>query len=141
VRPAVFFLNSDDPKIRPKIIIAADDRSLAELIGLLWQLLAKGHSSIQLRKLGTFEHINVADVVFERANTSHMEFDGAKLKILSDDKHLQKYTELLETLVGSRGHQYLDSESQNRDIELLVSVGEYNEAFVERLKRDRPGTH
>jgi hypothetical protein len=120
-----------------KAIIACNDKTLAELVGVFWKLLEGKTERVGLGTLDMFQTINLTDIVFKRAHVSNTNLDGAEINVYSDEQHLRKYADLVEQLIGSpRGHQYLDSDSQNADIDLIVSIGEYDQDFVDKLKRE-----
>jgi hypothetical protein len=139
---AFFILQSDVPDTSRRVVISADAKEIATLIGMLWGLIDGRYNEVHLSTLGSFEAINLAEIIFVRSQISYLDFDGARLKFQADKAHLQNYASLLESLISAYNrHQHLDSATSDGDIELVVSIGEYPTAFIEKLKRQPARGH
>ena len=139
---AFFILQSETPHQASPVVISGDAKDIAMLIGILWNLIEGRNTEVRLSELGSFDRVNLAEIVFLRSDVSQFNFDGAELKIQADEQHLEIYSSSLEELINTpNGHQYLDAAKSNVDIDLVVSIGEHPNSLVERLTQQRPRGH
>jgi hypothetical protein len=137
-----FYLQTYEASALKKIVIAVDHRGIGELIASFWRLLNGETTILRVSTLPEFSGINMSEIGLVRDPPSKATFDGDHLEIEINQSKLQRYAELLEELLRhGHGHQYLDANSRNIEIEILVSIGEYSPAFIERIRRGASRGH
>jgi hypothetical protein len=137
VSVVIFLLEDDNGPVPVRAVISADQKGLADLVAMFWRLLNHNGLTARVSALDNFRRINLSDIVFQHADISQMTFDGATITAQCDEKHLRIYADLVEAQIGhSQGHQYLDFESNEPSVELVVSTGEYGQDFFE-MHKDR----
>ena len=137
---AFFLLKASGPQVAGRAVISADVKEISQLILMFWRLLQDRSTEESIAAQKQFNSVNLGDIVFRKSTRSHAAFDGNLLLVEADEKTLERYALLLESLMVARtGHQVLHTASRDREIELMVSVGEYSRSMLKMIKRAQAG--
>src|SRR5262245_9602862 len=103
---ALFVLHADEE--RSQIVIAVDQDSLRQLMGILEDLIEGRRTIVELSATINIQPINIREFILKMGDPSYAEFDGSRVVLRSSRERLLHYKELVDALIrqGS-GHQYL----------------------------------
>lgn len=130
----LFILRADSQDVATRVVVSADAKGLAELVGALWKLRRACSERTRLGTLPDFQVINLSDLIIVQSTISHISLNGSELIIQVTGDRLQQYSDLIEAMITSYGiHQYLDADTRNTNIDVIISIGEYSDEVIKQL--------